>query len=121
MAAGWRSAAVMVAMVSVVLMVCVREAGASYADMEFFSPPSPGVLRDQLAMAYEGETEFLDEIARRMLAAASRSIGYGALDQNRTPCSRAGNSYYNPNCNKRGNQGGAYRRGCTAQGRCARG
>lgn len=69
------------------------------------------------------DEEFLEEMTRRMLAtsATSSSIGYNALTANRTPCTSTGKSYYNPNCDKSGSQGGPYTRACTAATRCARG
>ncbi|WOH07617.1 hypothetical protein DCAR_0727050 [Daucus carota subsp. sativus] len=56
------------------------------------------------------------ESARRNMAGQSH-ISYDALNKNRVPCNRRGQSYYN--CNQTG-RANPYRRGCTAATRCAR-
>ena len=124
---------VVVAMVSLVLTLMHNiveleaSAGAGSVDegdMEVvISSPLTSMavgLGEHLTMVNE---EFVEEMTRRMLAtsATSSSIGYNALTANRSPCTSTGKSYYNPNCNKSGSQGGPYTRGCTAATRCARG
>ena len=124
---------VVVAMVSLVLTLMHNiveveaSAGAGSTvegDMEVvISSPLTSMavgLGEHLTMVNE---EFVEEMTRRMLAtsATSSSIGYNALTANRSPCTSTGKSYYNPNCNKSGSQGGPYTRGCTAATRCARG
>lgn len=124
---------VVVAMVSLVLTLmhniveveASAGAGTVEGDMEVvISSPLTSMavgLGEHLTMVNE---EFVEEMTRRMLAtssATSSSIGYNALTANRTPCTSTGKSYYNPNFNKSGSQGGPYTRGCTAATRCARG
>lgn len=127
---------VVVAMVSLMLMLmhniveleASAGAGSVEGDMEVvISSPLKSMavgLGEHLMMVNDQrDEEFLEEMTRRMLAtsATSSSIGYNALTANRTPCSSTGKSYYNPNCNKSGSQGGPYSRACTAATRCARG
>uniref|UniRef100_A0A803KP13 Uncharacterized protein n=1 Tax=Chenopodium quinoa TaxID=63459 RepID=A0A803KP13_CHEQI len=66
------------------------------------------------------ESEFMvdSETNRRILKAKSKYISYGAMNKNKTPCSRRGASYYN--C-KPGAQANPYKRGCSNISRCRRG
>lgn len=135
MEVGCKNASVrMVAMaVSVMLMLmhnCVEEAAAAASveeEMElisFFSPPKSMAvgLGEQSVMAYDqGDGDFVEEIARRMLASSGSSIGYNSLVKDKTPCSRKGVNYYTINCNKAGTKPPPYRRSCTAATRCKRG
>ncbi|CAI9764276.1 unnamed protein product [Fraxinus pennsylvanica] len=63
------------------------------------------------------EFDLDSEANRRVLATRRRYISYGALQRNRVPCSRRGNSYYN--C-RPGAQANPYTRGCSAITRCRR-
>lgn len=67
----------------------------------------------------EDEDEFMldSETNRRILKAKSKYISYGAMNKNKTPCSRRGASYYN--C-KPGGQANPYKRGCSNISRCNR-
>jgi hypothetical protein len=108
---------------------CVEEAAASVEEemelISFFSPPKSMAvgLGEQSVMAYDqGDGDFVEEIARRMLASSGSSIGYNSLVKDKTPCSRKGVNYYTINCNKAGTKPPPpYRRSCTALTKCQRG
>ncbi|XVE92747.1 hypothetical protein REPUB_Repub01dG0126300 [Reevesia pubescens] len=65
----------------------------------------------------EEETAMESDISRRTLAGQKRYISYGALKQNRVPCNRRGNSYYNCGASGRANP---YKRGCSVITHCYR-
>ncbi|KAL9248122.1 hypothetical protein vseg_021480 [Gypsophila vaccaria] len=65
----------------------------------------------------EMEFEIDSEIHRRILANEDTYISYGALNKNKVPCSKRGQSYYN--CQP-GAQANPYRRGCSKISGCAR-
>ncbi|XP_074309325.1 protein RALF-like 33 [Silene latifolia] len=62
------------------------------------------------------EFEMSSEMNRRILI-TTQYISYGAMQANRVPCSKKGNSYYN--CIP-GGSANPYDRGCTSIARCGR-
>lgn len=115
----------MLAMLAFVLVQCVDRADAGHGSpiMEL-ATTSSGLPEgfDDLRMYEDPEDQFLDEPARRLLAARRRSyISYGALNRNRSPCpARSGRSYYTPNCNSNAGPARPYTRGCLRITRCQR-
>lgn len=119
--------------VAVAVLVMLFAAEAAYdsfdssAMMEFATPGLAAEMEDLHMSMYptveDGVAEqFLDEPARRILAARRSYVSYGALNGNRSPCpARSGRSYYTPNCNSRAGPAQPYRRGCYQITRCARG